>query len=158
MLENRECAAAYCSLVQGCSGSSQDTQHSHVVILARDVHGGVATRLLQHSTRTQSHTWVHTGEYPRTHRRTGTSPNTSTLCAERFTNIARHRCPQIPTNPTPTLPSFPPSIPYLVLWDTLCSCEAYGMKPERKDTKNPTNAQPGRKVHYSSTRHQLTRA
>jgi hypothetical protein len=33
------------------------------------------------------------------------------------------------TNLSSTLPSFPPPKPYLVLRDTLCSCEAYGMRP-----------------------------
>ncbi len=42
--------------------------------------------------------------------------------------------PAIPsTNLSPTLPSFPPPKPYLVPRDTLCSCEAYGMRPMHKE-------------------------
>ena len=36
--------------------------------------------------------------------------------------------------PFPNSPILPLPQPYLVLWDTLCSCEAYGMKP--KHTEN----------------------
>jgi hypothetical protein len=34
---------------------------------------------------------------------------------------------------------FPPK-PYLVLRDTLCSCEAYGMRPMHKETNQPLAA------------------
>jgi hypothetical protein len=46
-------------------------------------------------------------------------------------------CPLPPpsTNLSPTLPSFPPPNQYLVLRDTLCSCEVYGMRPMYKEKK-----------------------
>jgi hypothetical protein len=47
--------------------------------------------------------------------------------------------------PNSPLPSFPPPKPYLVLRDTLCSCEAYGMRPmhkKRKRKKNPPHTFP----------------
>ncbi len=41
--------------------------------------------------------------------------------------------PPLSTNISPTLPSFHPPKPYLVLQDTLRSCEAYGMGPTYKE-------------------------
>ena len=51
------------------------------------------------------------------------------------------------THHTPHTSSFPillPPKPYLVLRDTLCSCEAYGMRPMYKKKKRKKKASPGR--------------
>ena len=50
----------------------------------------------------------------------------------RITYVVCVENPPPSTNSPPTLPSFPPPNPYIVLRDTLCSCEAYGMRPMHK--------------------------
>jgi hypothetical protein len=51
--------------------------------------------------------------------------------------------------PFPNSPILSPSQPYLVLRDTLRSCDAYGMRP--KYTENINGDEAGMEIHRSST-------
>jgi hypothetical protein len=59
-----------------------------------------------------------------TRRHSASSVALATLATPNFSHTTRT------TRVTPALPSFSPSQPYLVLIDTLCSCEAHGMRPK----------------------------
>ena len=67
---------------------------------------------------------------------TGTAP--CIVCAHLAQAAKSHaKAPVTPTNPTPNPPILSPSQHYLELRDTLCSCEAHGMRSEHTKT-NPT--------------------
>ncbi len=59
-------------------------------------------------------------------RHSASSVALATLAIPNFSHTTRTK------RVTPALPSFSPSQPYLVLWDTLCYCEAHGMRPKNK--------------------------
>ena len=81
--------------------------------------------------------WYHPRHQPQAHVECAAlekSPSPPTHMHTRTSQRKQNMPAPLPTPPpfvqiTPTLPSFPPPKPYLVLRDTLCSCEAYGMRP-----------------------------